>query len=84
MNWAKKPSTKSAVSAQAQPAKPAATLVDVNTASKQDLIALPGIGDASADSIIAGRPYKGTDELVSKKIIAPATYAKSRTRSSAP
>lgn len=52
------------------------TLLDINTATRQEIIKLPGIGDAYTDKIIKGRPYARKDELVSKNIIPQATYAK--------
>ena len=51
-----------------------APLIDLNTAPKADLVALKGIGDKRADDIIKGRPYKGKDELMQKKIIPEAVY----------
>jgi competence protein ComEA len=52
--------------------------VDINTASREDLMKLPGIGDATADKIIAARPFKSKNELVMKKLVTRAQYAKIR------
>jgi competence protein ComEA len=51
-----------------------AALVDINSASEADLQTLSGIGPARAKAIIAGRPYKGKDDLVNKNIIPSNVY----------
>lgn len=51
-----------------------APLLDLNSASAEELDKLPGIGSARAAAIIKGRPYKGKDELVQKKIIPQNVY----------
>jgi|1186.fasta_scaffold619174_1 competence protein ComEA len=54
---------------------PAAALVDINSASADDLGKLPGIGPARAEAIIKGRPYNGKDDLLNRKILTPGVYS---------
>jgi|SRR5580693_6609068 competence protein ComEA len=62
-------------SASKMTAKPV-DLVDINTATAEQLKGLAGIGDAYSKKIIAGRPYARKDQLVSKNIVPQATYDK--------
>jgi competence protein ComEA len=68
--------TKPAAPAAAKPAADAkaVALLDINTASEKELATLPGIGEARAKAIIKGRPYKGKNELLEKKIVPENVY----------
>ena len=55
---------------------PGKALIDINSATKKELMTIPGIGDAYSDKIIKNRPYKGKDDLVKNKVIPAATYEK--------
>ena len=69
---AAKDATKKAAAPAAAPAK--ADPMDINSASEKDLATLKGIGDVRAKAIVKGRPYKGKDELVQKKIVPQNVY----------
>jgi DNA uptake protein ComE-like DNA-binding protein len=68
--------SKAAPKAPAGKTTAAAKQVDINTASAAELEALPTIGKAKSAKIIAGRPWKGKDDLVAKGILSAADYAK--------
>ena len=53
---------------------PKAEPMDINSASEKELATLKGIGDVRAKAIVKGRPYKGKDDLVAKKIIPQGVY----------
>ena len=60
--------------------KESAPKVNLNTATREQLAAVAGIGEAYADKIIAGRPYQKKSELVAKKILSDSAYAKVKSR----
>ena len=64
---AKKADMKKADAKMAEP-------MDINTASEKELATLKGIGDVRAKAIVKGRPYKGKDDLVKKKVVTQAVY----------
>ena len=64
---AKKADEKKADTKKAEP-------LDINSATEKELEALKGIGDVRARAIIKGRPYKGKDDLVHKKILTQKVY----------
>jgi DNA uptake protein ComE-like DNA-binding protein len=73
-----KADTKAPAKTEAKKAAPAEVKkepMDINSASEKELATLKGIGDVRAKAIVKGRPYKGKDDLVAKKIIPEGVYA---------
>lgn len=69
--------------AQAQTPRPAAapaaaqsSLIDINSASRDDLMTLDGIGEVKADAIIRARPFKAKTDLVERRLLPEALYEK--------
>jgi competence protein ComEA len=62
--------------AKPAPAAAAAALVDLNSASKADLMKLPGIGEAISAKIIAGRPWANKSQLLAKSLVSKPAYDK--------
>lgn len=69
------PKTAGATPATVASAPASTALMDINTATVKELATLPKIGDARAAAIVKGRPYKGKDALVQKKILSEDVYA---------
>jgi len=72
--YAAKPAAKHATAKKTM--APAKEVLDLNSASKEELMKLPGVGDAIADKIVANRPFKSKYDLVQKGLVNRATYAK--------
>ena len=72
--FAKEEAKKPAAAPAAAAAPKAEALMDINTASEKELATLKGVGDVRAKAIVKGRPYKGKNELLDKKIVPENVY----------
>ena len=70
------PATSSQPAHHEKSSKPAKPHVNLNTGTKEQLMTVPGLDDATADKIIAARPFKSKNELVEKKILTKKEYDK--------
>ena len=73
---AAKEEPKQAVKKQPAAAEAKADLIDLNSATQEQLMTLPGVGEATAQKMIEGRPYANKAQLKSKKIISQDLYGK--------
>jgi len=74
------PAAPAAKPARHHAAKTATAAIDLNSATKEQLMTLPGIDDATADKIIAARPFAKRMDLVSKSVVTKAEYAKIKSK----
>lgn len=72
---AAKPATPALAPAPVKHVAPEAVLIDINTATVEQLAAAKGLNKPLAEAIVKGRPYKSTDELVKNKILTDAVFA---------
>ena len=64
----------------ARPAAPSNQVVNINTATEKDLDTLPEVGPVRAKTIIGGRPYASTQDLLTKRVVSQRVYDKIRNR----
>jgi DNA uptake protein ComE-like DNA-binding protein len=79
-SWAADPQPKAAPASAKKPAAPQPAPVDINSASREELKKLPGIGNAEADRIVAGRPYLSKAHLQTRNVVSPLVYQGLRDR----